>query len=141
MAKQGKRQKEIVGRVMHEFKHGELETQGRKVRNPRQAIAIGLSEAGASRTQSKAQNKRSRARTEEEERKGQTARQVKEGAGARRSAAKATPAKRAKSPAPKGRAGGDGPTRAELYAEAWRRGLTGCSRMSKADLERRLRRR
>ena len=45
MARQSPRQKEIVGRVMHEFKHGELETRGRKVRNPRQAIAIGLSEA------------------------------------------------------------------------------------------------
>jgi hypothetical protein len=31
---------------MHEFKHGELKSaSGRKVRNPKQAIAIGLSEA------------------------------------------------------------------------------------------------
>jgi len=79
MAKQSKRQKEIVGRVMHEFKHGELETRGRKVRNPRQAIAIGLSEAGASRTQTPARNKRSRARTEAKERRGETAQQAKEG--------------------------------------------------------------
>ncbi len=43
-------QKETVERVMHEFKHGELETsRGRKVRNPRQAIAIALHEAGALR--------------------------------------------------------------------------------------------
>ncbi len=35
-----------VGKVMHEFKHGELKSGGRKkVKNPRQAIAIGLSEA------------------------------------------------------------------------------------------------
>jgi hypothetical protein len=48
---QSKQQKETVGRVMHEFKHGELETsRGRKVKNPKQAIAIGLHEAGASNT-------------------------------------------------------------------------------------------
>jgi hypothetical protein len=35
---------------MHEFKHGELKiSRGRKVRNPKQAIAIGLREAGASK--------------------------------------------------------------------------------------------
>jgi hypothetical protein len=35
-----------VGKVMHEFKHGQLKSGGRaKVKNPKQAIAIGLSEA------------------------------------------------------------------------------------------------
>lgn len=34
-----------VGQVMHEFKHGELKTRGRTVRNPKQAIAIALNEA------------------------------------------------------------------------------------------------
>ena len=39
---QSKAQKETVSRVMHEFKHGELETSsGKKVKNPKQAIAIG----------------------------------------------------------------------------------------------------
>ena len=53
---QSKDQKETVGRVMHEFKHGELKTsRGRKVKNPKQAIAIGLSEAGASKYESPAQ--------------------------------------------------------------------------------------
>ena len=33
---QSKGQKDTVGRVMHEFKHGELKTsRGRKVRNPK----------------------------------------------------------------------------------------------------------
>ena len=45
------RQKRIAGRVMHEFKHGELKSgRGRnagKVKNRRQAIAIALQEAGA----------------------------------------------------------------------------------------------
>lgn len=35
-----------VEKVMHEFKHGQLKSgSGRKVKNPKQAIAIGLSEA------------------------------------------------------------------------------------------------
>jgi hypothetical protein len=35
-----------VGKVMHEFKHGQLKSGGkRKVKNPKQAIAIALSEA------------------------------------------------------------------------------------------------
>jgi hypothetical protein len=35
-----------VAKVMHEFKEGELKSSsGRKVTNPKQAIAIGLSEA------------------------------------------------------------------------------------------------
>jgi hypothetical protein len=47
---ESKAQKETVERVVHEFKHGELNTSGgRKVKNPKQAIAIGLHEAGASK--------------------------------------------------------------------------------------------
>ncbi len=35
-----------VGKVMHEFKQGQLKSGGKaKVKNPKQAIAIGLSEA------------------------------------------------------------------------------------------------
>jgi hypothetical protein len=35
-----------VGKVMHEYKHGQLKSGGkRKVKNPKQAIAIALSEA------------------------------------------------------------------------------------------------
>ena len=68
MAQQDSEQKAIVGRVMHEFRHGDLETQGRKVRNPRQAVAIGLSEAGASRTQTPAENRKRRTHTRQRER-------------------------------------------------------------------------
>jgi hypothetical protein len=40
------RAKAKVGKVMHEYKHGELKSGGkRKVKNPKQAIAIALSEA------------------------------------------------------------------------------------------------
>lgn len=48
MARETSAQKKKVGRVMHEFKHGELKSHGRKVKSPKQAIAIGLNEAGAS---------------------------------------------------------------------------------------------
>ena len=70
MEKQSKGQKETVKRVMHEFKHGELETSaGKKVKNPKQAIAIGLREAGASKYETKEENERNLKRTKEKERK------------------------------------------------------------------------
>lgn len=44
---------------MHEFKHGGLKTsRGRKVKHPKQAIAIGLHEAGASKYESKEENRK-----------------------------------------------------------------------------------
>lgn len=47
MAKYGKKAQEQVGEAMHKFKRGNLKSggSGKKVKNPRQAIAIGLSEA------------------------------------------------------------------------------------------------
>ncbi|WP_277981035.1 DUF6496 domain-containing protein [Sphingomonas phyllosphaerae] len=69
MAKQSKAQQETVERVMHEFAEGELETSaGRKVTSRQQAIAIGLSEAGASTQQSPARNRRRRDDAERRER-------------------------------------------------------------------------
>ncbi|HEX8994026.1 MAG TPA: DUF6496 domain-containing protein [Candidatus Paceibacterota bacterium] len=48
MAKYGKKAQKKVGKVMHEYKEGKL-TSGaksrKKVTNPKQAIAIGLSQA------------------------------------------------------------------------------------------------
>ncbi len=68
-------QKKIVGRVMHEFKHGELDSEtGGKIRNPKQAIAIALNEAGASNRQSPAANKRRLAKTKKQQ-SGQTPRE------------------------------------------------------------------
>ncbi len=64
MAKQSPRQQRVVERVMAEFKHGDLEANGgRTVRDPRQAIAIALSEAGASREQTPEQNRHRLAHT------------------------------------------------------------------------------
>jgi len=58
-------QRETVERVMHEFKHGELKSAKgkRKVKNPKQAIAIALHEAGASKYQSPAENTQNLRRT------------------------------------------------------------------------------
>jgi hypothetical protein len=115
-AHQSKAQKETVGRVMHEYKHGELTTsRGRKVKNPKQAIAIGLREAGASKYESKSENRRNLERTKRRERRGETARDEKE-----------HPSRPEAS-------------RAELYAEAKRRNIPGRSKMDKQELARALR--
>src|SRR3954467_598478 len=46
MAKYGKKAQETVEEAMHKMKKGQLKSgSGGKVKNPRQAIAIGLSEA------------------------------------------------------------------------------------------------
>ena len=65
MARQSEAQKETVRRVMHESKHGELRIRGTgpKVKNPKQAIAIALHEAGASNQESPAKNKENLKRT------------------------------------------------------------------------------
>src|SRR6201986_2238584 len=77
------RQKRITGRVMHEFKHGELKSgRGGKagpVKNRRQAIAIALQEAGVSKYDSDKRNRRNLRRTEQKEARGQTAQQEREG--------------------------------------------------------------
>jgi len=125
-------QRATVRRVMHEYKHGELDrAQGGKVRNPKQAIAIALSEAGASNQQSPEENKRSLRATKRKERSGQTAQAEKEGAGRAKRTLDAGANRRAR---PK-----QGTTREDLYAEATKRDLRGRSRMSKAELERALR--
>jgi hypothetical protein len=79
MASETPRQKRITGRVMHEFKHGELTSgrngRGGKVKSRRQAIAIALEEAGASRYESGSRNRRNLRRTEKKEAQGRTGQQ------------------------------------------------------------------
>ncbi len=55
MPRENKTQKKKIERVMHEFKQGELHSgeKGPKVKNPKQAIAIALREAGVSRRRPK----------------------------------------------------------------------------------------
>jgi hypothetical protein len=72
MPRQSGSQKRTVERVMHEYGHGELKTRGGKVKTRKQAIAIALSEAGASRNKSRSQNRRNRARTRSNERRAST---------------------------------------------------------------------
>lgn len=83
MPKQSGAQKKTTERVMHEYKHGELKSgkggKGGKVKSRKQAVAIALSEAGASKYKTKAQNKRSLTKTKGKERAGKTAKQQKEG--------------------------------------------------------------
>jgi hypothetical protein len=80
-AHESKAQKETVGRVMHEFKHGELRSaaDGGKVKNPKQAIAIALSEAGASNRESARTNAHNLRRTKAKEARGETAQAEVEG--------------------------------------------------------------
>lgn len=57
-------QKEVIDRVMHEFKEGDLHMNGGAVvTNPRQAIAMALHESGSSNQATPAQNRRALRRT------------------------------------------------------------------------------
>jgi hypothetical protein len=89
MAKQRSGQRKTVGRVMHEWKHGELEgSRGGRVKSRRQAVAIALSEAGSSNQQSRSQNRRQRARTKTKERRGEALRGARPAPRARSSIAR-----------------------------------------------------
>src|SRR5271154_4884031 len=83
MPKESPKQKKVVGRVMHEFAHGELksgpEGKAGKVKNRKQAIAIALHEAGASRYESTKENEKSLAKTERKQAEGKTYQQEAEG--------------------------------------------------------------
>ncbi|HWB50072.1 MAG TPA: DUF6496 domain-containing protein [Stellaceae bacterium] len=124
MPRQSKAQKETVGRVMHEFKHGELKTARgkRNVKNPRQAIAIALHEAGASKYESKEENARNLRHTKRKEARGETYQDETEG--------RKTSRRRASE--------GHAPTKEQLYEEAKRRDIPGRSKMDKTELERAL---
>ena len=74
MVKETKGQKKTIERVMHEYKEGELKSgSGKKVKSARQAIAIGLHEAGASKYETKAKNKSNLKKTKAKEHAGKTA--------------------------------------------------------------------
>ena len=83
-------QKETVERVMHEFKHGELRsgTGGEKVKSRKQAVAIALSEAGASNQQTPKENEEHLRHTKAKERRGETAKDEIEGKRSRRRSTK-----------------------------------------------------
>jgi hypothetical protein len=145
------RQKRITGRVMHEFKHGELKSgrggKGGKVKSRRQAVAIALQEAGASKYDSARRNRRNLRRTEQKEAKGQTAQQEREGKShigsyRKRESTKAMGGRNARKQTARGHRAAtarahkaDGHTRRELYEQAKRQHVEGRSKMSKRQLE------
>src|SRR2546425_6269293 len=87
-------QRKTVKRVMHEYKHGELKTARgtRKVKNPKQAIAIALSEAGASKFDTPKERAHNLRRTKAKEKRGETYQAATEGR-ARAARTLATPSK------------------------------------------------
>ncbi len=113
MAKTTPRQRKTTGRVMHEFAHGELKSgrggKGGKVKSRRQAIAIALKEAGASKYEGKGENKRNLRRSKRKEAAGRTSQQEREGkrrvgASSRRESSRAMGGKNAKRPTHRTRA-------------------------------------
>jgi Family of unknown function (DUF6496) len=143
------RQRKTMGRVMHEFKHGELKSgpggRAGKVRSRRQAIAIALSEAGASKYESERANRRNLAKSERKETRGETYQQEREGkshvgARGRRESSAAMGGKNAARTArgrkaARARARSGGRTKEQLYRRAKARDIPGRSKMSKQQLE------
>lgn len=146
----GKRR--TTGRVMHEFKHGELKRgrsgAGGKVKSRRQAIAIALKEAGASKYETPSRNRRNLAKTKRKEARGATAQQEREGKshigarGRRESSiamggrnAKRVTRRGAKAARTRSRDSAGGRTKSQLYRQAKARNISGRSTMSKRQLE------
>ena len=150
MAKSTPSQRKTSGRVMHEFKHGELKSGPRgksgKVKSRKQAIAITVNESGASKYESKKENKRNLARSKRKEASGETGQQEREGkshVGARgkRESSRAMGGENAKSATGRGRKAArarsrdGGASKAELYKRAKAMGIENRSKMSKRQLE------
>jgi hypothetical protein len=142
MPKESPKQMKVVGRVMHEFAHGELksgpEGKAGKVKNRKQAIAIALHEAGASKYDSKKKNEKSLAKTDRKQGEGKTYQQEAEGkshvgASDRRESTPAMGGENATTPSRRG--GRAGPTKKALLERAKSAGIEGRSRMSKQQLE------
>jgi len=70
-ARQSRGQRKTMGRVMHEYAHGELKSgrggKAGRVKGRRQAVAVALKEAGASKYESRSANKRNLARNTRKE--------------------------------------------------------------------------
>ena len=83
MAKSSRSQRKTAGRVMHEYKHGELKSgrggKGGKVKSRKQAIAIAMHESGTSRRDSPSERRKSYAKSKRKEARGRTGQQEREG--------------------------------------------------------------
>ena len=149
MAKSTPRQRRTEGRVMHEFKHGELKSgrggAGGKVKSRKQAIAIALSEAGASKYDSAREQRHKRSRTARKEAQGKTGQQEREGkrhigAKGQRESSRAEGGKNARHLTASGKRAArsrvrGGPTRKELYKKAQKLDIPERSKMTKTQLE------
>jgi hypothetical protein len=150
MAKSSPRQRKTAGRVMHEFKHGELKSgrggKGGKVKSRKQAIAIALHESGASKYDSEKENKRALAKSKRKEARGATGQQEKEGkshvgAKGKRESSRAMGGKNAErltasgKKAARSRVRNDGATKDALYKQAKRAHIANRSKMTKQQLE------
>lgn len=152
MAKATPRQRRTEGRVMHEFKHGELKSgpggKGGKVKSRKQAIAIALQEAGHSKYDSAKENRRNRAKTEAKEARGQTAQQEREGrshigARGKRESTRAEGGKNALLRTAAGKRAArsrvrGGKTKDQLYKKARKQHIPNRSKMTKTQLEKAL---
>jgi hypothetical protein len=136
---------------MHEYEHGELKSgrqgKGGRVKSRRQAIAIALNEAGASKYESPTENRRNLTKTERKEAKGETFQQETEGkshvgAEGRRESSPAMGGKNAarltasgkKAAFTRARNSGE-ETKDELYQRAKKKGIEGRSKMTKRQLQ------
>lgn len=150
MPKTTPRQRKTLGRVMHEFEHGELKSgrggKGGKVKSRKQAIAIALNEAGASKYNSQKKNRRNEAKTERKEARGETYQQETEGKsrvgarGKRESSPamggeNATRLTKRGAKAARARSRADGVSKEKVYKQAQKRGIAGRSKMTKQQLE------
>jgi hypothetical protein len=144
------RQRKTLGRVMHEFKHGELKSgpggKAGKVKSRRQAIAIALKESGTSKYESESENRRNLAKSERKEARGETAQQEREGkshvgARGRRESSRAMGGKDARKTTARGRkaartrARNGSATKQQLYRRAKAQSIPGRSKMTKRQLE------
>ena len=149
MAKTSLSQQKTAGRVMHEFKHGELKSgpsgKGGKVRSRKQAIAIALKESGSSKLDSDRENKRHLARSKGKEAAGKTGQQEREGkshVGARgqRESSRAIGGKNATTRTAAGKKAAQTRsrkgtmTKAELYERAKARNIPNRSKLTKQQL-------
>ena len=117
------------------------------MKSRRQAVAIALKEAGASKYESNKENSRNLAKTKRKESRGETAQQEKEGkshvgARARRESSRAMGGKNATQTTARGRKAARTRSRHnghaskhDLYEQAKARGIEGRSKMSKRQLE------
>jgi len=139
---------------MHEFKHGELKRgrsgRGGRVKSRRQAIAIALKEAGASKYEGKKENRQNLAKSKRKESRGKTYQQEREGkshvgARGRRESSRAMGGKNATHTTRRGRKAARSrarhgvATKSELYQRARARHIPGRSKMSKQQLQNALR--